>query len=93
MSAFTTHLPEPNDLLAVFGVVPVDGVALPVVNVHLLHAAQHQLQFPLVEVLEPLQWHHFIETVQEGLGLVLDASRHAPVGHQTKTKKHQSISY
>lgn len=37
------HLPEPLDLLAVLGVVPVDGVLLPVVHVDLLHAAQHQL--------------------------------------------------
>lgn len=33
------YLPEPNDLLAVAVVVPVDGVALPVVHVNLLHAA------------------------------------------------------
>lgn len=39
-----THLPEPLDLLAVLGVVPVDGVLLPVVHVYLLHAAQHQLR-------------------------------------------------
>lgn len=39
-----THLPEPLDLLAVLGVVPVDGVLLPVIHVYLLHAAQHQLQ-------------------------------------------------
>lgn len=37
------HLPEPLDLLAVLGVVPVDGVLLPVAHVYLLHAAQHQL--------------------------------------------------
>lgn len=37
------HLPEPLDLFAVLGVVPVDGVLLPVVHVDLLHAAQHQL--------------------------------------------------
>lgn len=39
-----THLPEPLDLLAVLGVVPVDSVLLPVAHVYLLHAAQHQLQ-------------------------------------------------
>lgn len=38
------HLPEPLDLLAVLGVVPVDGVFLPVAQVYLLHAAQHQLR-------------------------------------------------
>lgn len=38
------HLPEPLDLLAVLGVVPVDGVLLPVAQVYLLHAAQHQLR-------------------------------------------------
>lgn len=38
------HLPEPLDLLAVLGIVPVDGVLLPVAHVYLLHAAQHQLR-------------------------------------------------
>lgn len=38
-----TDLPEPLDLFAVLGVVPVDGVFLPVVHVDLLHPAQHQL--------------------------------------------------
>lgn len=38
------HLPEPLDLLAVLGVVPVDGVLLPVAQVYLLHATQHQLR-------------------------------------------------
>jgi hypothetical protein len=32
--------------------VPVDGVPLPVVDVDLLHAAEHQLQLALVEVLK-----------------------------------------
>ena len=38
------HLPEPVDLLAVFGVVSVDGVLLPVGQINLLHPAQHQLE-------------------------------------------------
>lgn len=38
-----TDLPEPDGLLAVPGVVPVHGVALPVGQVHLLHATQHHL--------------------------------------------------
>lgn len=38
-----TDLPKPLDLLAVLGVVPVDGIFLPVVHVDLLHPAQHQL--------------------------------------------------
>jgi len=38
-----THLPEPDDLLGVAVVVPVNSVALPVLHVHVLHAAQDQL--------------------------------------------------
>lgn len=38
------YLPEPVDLLAVLGVMPVDGVLLPVGQIDLLHPAQHQLQ-------------------------------------------------
>ena len=49
------YLPEPLDLFAILGVVPVDGVPLPVVDVDLLHAAQQELQLTLVEVLKPLQ--------------------------------------
>lgn len=37
------HLPEPLDLLAALGVMPVDGVLLPVIQVNFLHATQHQL--------------------------------------------------
>ena len=49
------YLPEPLDLFAILGVVPVDGVPLPVVDVDLLHSAQQELQLALVEVLKPLQ--------------------------------------
>lgn len=38
------YLPEPVDLLAVLGVMPVDGVLLPVGQIDLLHPTQHQLQ-------------------------------------------------
>lgn len=55
LTAGRTDLPEPDDLLAGARVVAVDGVPLPVVHVHLLHAAQHQLQLALVEVLQPLE--------------------------------------
>lgn len=37
------YLPEPVDLLAVFGVMSVDGVFLPVGQIDLLHPTQHQL--------------------------------------------------
>ena len=46
-----SNLPEPHNLLAVPGVVSVDGVFLPLPNVELLHAAQHQLQLSLVKEL------------------------------------------
>ena len=47
-----TDLPEPLDLLGALGVVAVDGVPLPVVDVDLLHAAEHQLKLALVEILK-----------------------------------------
>ena len=69
--SFTVHNldkgPEPLDLLAGLGVVAVDGVPLPVLHVDLLHTTQHQLQLPLVKVLQPLQGNHLVETVQESL--------------------------
>lgn len=38
------YLPEPVDLLAVLGVMSVDGVLLPVGQIDLLHPTKHQLQ-------------------------------------------------
>lgn len=43
MGRVEAHLPEPLDLLACFGVVPIDSILLPVGHVNLLHAAKHQL--------------------------------------------------
>lgn len=40
------YLPEPDDLFAVPGVVAVHRVPLPVLQVHLLHAAEHHLAQP-----------------------------------------------
>lgn len=39
------------------------------------------LQLLLIEVLQPLQGHHLVEAVQEGLRLLLYATREAPLGH------------
>lgn len=74
-----TDLPEPDNLLAVEGVVSVDRVALPVLYIDLLHAAQHQFQLPLVEVLEPLERHHLVEPLQERLRLLLNPPGHPPL--------------
>lgn len=78
----STHLPEPLDLLAVLGIVPVDSVLLPVAHVYLLHAAQHQLRwrervsgtrrqpFPLVRHASPTPWQmkasHTSSTISAG---------------------------
>ncbi len=39
-----SHLPEPDDLFAVACVVTINGVPLPVLQIHLLHATQHHLK-------------------------------------------------
>jgi hypothetical protein len=44
MVDLTHQFPEPLDLLAIAGVVAINTVTFPVVNVHFLHTAQHQLQ-------------------------------------------------
>lgn len=54
--------------------MPVDGIALPVLHVHVLHAAQDELQLTLVEVLEPLQGYYLVEALQERLSLLLNAT-------------------
>lgn len=36
----STYLPEPLNLFAILGVVPVDGVSLPVIHVDFLHSAE-----------------------------------------------------
>ena len=57
----------------------IDGVALPVFDVDLLHSAKHQLQLSLVEVGEPLERNHFVETVQESLHLLFHAAHETPL--------------
>lgn len=47
------YLPKPRDLFACARVMAIDGVPLPVIHIHLLHTAQHQLQLALVEVFQP----------------------------------------
>lgn len=74
LSGCLTHLPKPNDLLAIPVVVAINGVALPIVDINLLHAAQHQLQFTFVKVFKPLQRHHFVEALEECARLLLDSS-------------------
>lgn len=39
-----TNLPEPEDLFAASGIMPVDCASLPVHQVYLLHPTQHHLQ-------------------------------------------------
>lgn len=80
--ARVNYLPEPLDLLGIAGVVAVDRVALPIIDVDLLHAAQHQLQLPFVKVMKPLERNHFVETVQEGFRLLFDTAIHPPISHQ-----------
>ena len=75
------NLPEPLDLFAVPGVVAIDCVLLPFSDVELLHPTQHQLQLSLVEELEPVKRNHFVESVQEGLRLLLNSSFEPPLGH------------
>ena len=76
-----SNLPEPHYLFAVPGVVAVYRVLLPLPNVQLLHATQHQLKLSLVKELEPVEWDHFIETVQKGFRLFLHPSFEPPLCH------------
>ena len=46
-----TYLPEPLNLFAILGVVPVDGVPLPVIHIDFLHPAQQELKLTLIKVL------------------------------------------
>lgn len=48
----------------------------------LLHLPHLQLLF--IKVAQPLQWHHFVEAVQERFGLLLDATGEPPVGQQAE---------
>lgn len=79
-----TNLPEPRNDLAILVVVAVCGMFLPVVDIDLLHAAQQQLQLPLIEVFEPLKRHDFAEALQEVLCLRLLATCQTPL--ETKMK-------
>ena len=58
---YSSHLPEPLYLLAVAGVVSVDCVSLPLVDIQFLHATEHQLQLLLIKELNPTARDHFVE--------------------------------
>lgn len=45
---FEIYLPEPVDLFAVFSVMSIDGVLLPVTQINLLHPAQHKLKEEMI---------------------------------------------
>lgn len=68
----STHLPKPHDLFGIAIVMPVDCVSLPIVHVHILHAAQYELQFSFIEIFEPLKRHDLIEAFKERFRLLFD---------------------
>ena len=47
-----------------------------------LHLPHLQLLF--IKVAQPLKWHHFVEAIQEGSGLLLYAAGEPPVGQQAE---------
>ena len=58
---------------------PTDAVASDTnLNIDLLHSTEHQLELSLVKVLQPLEWHHLVEPLEEGARLLLDTARHPP---------------
>ncbi len=77
----TPYLPEPLNLLGISCIVPIHRVLFPFASIQFLHATQHQLQLLLVKELQPLQRHYLVEAVQEGLGLLLNASLESPLHH------------
>lgn len=58
---YSSYLPEPLYLFAVAGVVSVDCVSLPLVDIQFLHATEHQLQLLLIKELNPTARDHFVE--------------------------------
>ena len=49
---------------------------------------ENNLKLSFVEVLEPLQWHNFIETAHERFCLFTDATMEEPLSHQTTVNNH-----
>lgn len=54
----------------------------PSLQASLLHLPHLQLLF--IKVAQPLQWHHFVEAVQERFGLLLDTTGEPPIGQQAE---------
>lgn len=92
VSMYCAHLPKPRHLLAVAGVMAVDRVTLPVININLLHSTQHQLQLTLIKVLEPLQRNYFIKAIKKCFGLILNTTCHPPLCHQSATQSPFTVS-
>ena len=60
---YSSYLPEPLYLLAIAGVVSVDCVSLPLIDIQFLHATDHQLQLLLIKELQPVERDHLIEAI------------------------------
>lgn len=58
--AKSANLPEPHDLPAGPGVVPVDGVSLPVVQVDFLHSTEKHLWGRIREISRGVQASTFL---------------------------------
>ena len=81
-----THRPKVLDDLVRFGVPPVVGVLLPVVDVDVGNAADQQLEFALVEYVNQVRRDELVEAGDEGVELVLDALLDAPFGDEAFEK-------
>lgn len=66
-----------------------------VMNKTFMHTSRHvlkrvkksYLELTFIKVLQPLQWHYFIETMHEFLSLFGDSTVKKPLGHQTGQNK------
>lgn len=73
------YLPEVLDHKITFGVAAVVGVFLPVVDIDVCDTSYEQLEFALVENVDKVCGNELMETLHEGVELLLDTLLNAPL--------------
>lgn len=93
MDAAKTYLPEVLDYGILLFVAAVVGVLHPVIDIDLAYTADEQLQLSLVEDVDEVSWDKLVESLDEGVELLLDTLLNAPFGDQTENVSKEAVIF
>ena len=77
-----TYGPEVLDDFVLFGVAPVVGMLLPVLDIDVGDTADEQFELSLVEDVDEIWGNQFVEACDEGVELFFDPLLDAPFGDE-----------